>query len=102
MAPLEAELRVALQAARDAGAAIMRHYGAGPNAVTAKADGTPVTRADLDANEVLVRALRAAFPEDGLLSEESADHPARLRTRRVWIVDPLDGTRDFIERTGDF
>ena len=59
MGPLQAELRVALQAARDAGAAILRYYGAGPGEVTAKPDGTPVTRADLAANEVLVSAVRA-------------------------------------------
>jgi 3'(2'), 5'-bisphosphate nucleotidase len=102
MEPLAAELRVAVQAARAAGAAILRHYGAGPAAATAKPDGTPVTRADLEANEVLVSAVRAAFPDDGLLSEESADDRSRLGRRRVWILDPLDGTKDFVERTGDF
>jgi 3'(2'), 5'-bisphosphate nucleotidase len=102
MEPLRAELRVALQAARDAGAVILRHYGAGASEVTAKADGTPVTRADLEANDLLVGAVRAAFPADGVLSEESADDRGRLGHRRVWILDPLDGTRDFVARTGDF
>jgi 3'(2'), 5'-bisphosphate nucleotidase len=102
MPPLAAELAVALRAAREAGAVILRHYAAGPADVTAKPDGTPVTRADLEANALLVGALRAAFPDDGLLAEESADDRSRLARRRVWIVDPLDGTRDFVERTGDF
>jgi 3'(2'),5'-bisphosphate nucleotidase len=102
MTPLAAELAVAVRAAREAGAVILRHYCLGPAEVTAKPDGTPVTRADLEANDLLVGALRAAFPDDGLLSEESVDDRGRLGRRRVWLVDPLDGTRDFVERTGDF
>jgi 3'(2'), 5'-bisphosphate nucleotidase len=100
--PLAAELAVALDAARAAGAVILDHYGRAATGVADKADGTPVTAADLAANRVLVGRLRAAFPADGLLSEESVDDPARLGRRRVWIVDPLDGTKDFLARTGDF
>jgi len=102
MGPLHAELAVAVQAARDAGAVILRHYGSIAAEAAAKPDGTPITRADLEANDLLVAALRAAFPDDGLLSEESVDDGGRLGRRRVWIVDPLDGTRDFVEHTGDF
>lgn len=50
---------------------------------------------DSESNNYLVAALQASHPKDGLLSEESADEPARLSRRRVWIVDPLDGTREF-------
>ncbi len=46
--------------------------------------------------------LSAAFPEDAILSEESPDDPVRFSRRRVWIIDPLDGTRDFLAKTGDF
>ncbi len=49
------------------------------------------------ANEFIVAALRHHRPEDAILSEEEADNPARLSARRVWIVDPLDGTREFGE-----
>lgn len=52
-------------------------------------------RGDGDSNAYLVRELAAARPEDAVLSEESADTPARLANRRVWIIDPLDGTREF-------
>lgn len=56
----------------------------------------PVTRADREADDHLRRALGALEPAAGWLSEESEDDPARLHRRRVWIVDPLDGTKEFI------
>jgi 3'(2'), 5'-bisphosphate nucleotidase len=52
-------------------------------------------RGDVESNAYLIRELAAARPGDAVLSEESADSPARLSSRRVWIVDPLDGTREF-------
>jgi 3'(2'), 5'-bisphosphate nucleotidase len=96
------ELEVAGRAAREAGAIILGHYARGTMAVEIKADASPVTAADRDANTAIVARLRAAFPNDGILSEESPDDPSRMAKRRVWIVDPLDGTRDFIARTGEF
>jgi 3'(2'), 5'-bisphosphate nucleotidase len=62
----------------------------------------PVTAADRAADVLIAAGLRAAFPGDGLLTEESLDDGARLEKRRVWIVDPLDGTTEFISKTGDF
>jgi 3'(2'), 5'-bisphosphate nucleotidase len=96
------ELDVARAAAREAGAAIMRFYGDADCAVRTKADQSPVTAADEAANECLEKLIRAAFPDDGFLSEESPDDEARFGKRRVWIIDPLDGTRDFLAQTGDF
>jgi len=96
------ELEVARQAARDAAAIILRHYAAGSIAVEIKADDSPVTAADRDANAAIVRRIAAAFPGDAILSEELPDSEARLGAGRVWIVDPLDGTRDFGARTGEF
>lgn len=98
----ETELREARAAAGAAAAVIMRHYAQGAIAVETKTDESPVTAADRDANAVIVERLRAAFPDDGILSEELPDDASRLSKRRVWIVDPLDGTRDFVARTGDF
>lgn len=57
---------------------------------------------DAEANAVLCKALRELRPEDGLLSEEERDNPDRLTKSRVWIVDPLDGTREFCERREDW
>jgi 3'(2'), 5'-bisphosphate nucleotidase len=96
------ELEIAASAAREAGAVILNHYARGSIAVETKADASPVTAADRDANAVIVARLAAAFPDDGILSEELPDDPRRIARRRVWIVDPLDGTRDFVARTGEF
>jgi 3'(2'),5'-bisphosphate nucleotidase len=102
--PFERELAVAEEAARRAGAVIMSHYQAGPTSFETKTDGSPVSRADLEANAALLARLAAAFPDDGVLSEESPEPAAagRLRKERVWILDPLDGTRGFLARTDDF
>jgi 3'(2'), 5'-bisphosphate nucleotidase len=59
-------------------------------------------RGDREANALILERLRAARPGDPILSEESADAPARLTSRRVWIVDPLDGTREFGEGRDDW
>jgi 3'(2'), 5'-bisphosphate nucleotidase len=59
-------------------------------------------RGDVEANAVLVKALRELRPEDGLLSEEIKDSPARLAKSRVWIIDPLDGTREYSEGRDDW
>ncbi len=62
----------------------------------------PVTEADEVANRVLRQGISEAFPSDAWLSEESADNPTRLQSERVWIVDPLDGTREFIVGRPEF
>ncbi len=98
---LQHELEVAIGLARQAGEAIMGYYQTGLD-VLEKAGGEPVTAADRAADNLIVRGLRAAFPQDGLLTEESDDDPSRLEKERVWIVDPLDGTTEFINETGDF
>jgi 3'(2'),5'-bisphosphate nucleotidase len=81
---------------------LRRHYAAGEITPTLKVDRSPVTAADLEANALIVAGLRAAFPDDAILSEEEPDDPARLTVRRVWLVDPLDGTRDFVARSDEF
>ncbi|MBN1581060.1 MAG: 3'(2'),5'-bisphosphate nucleotidase CysQ [Anaerolineae bacterium] len=95
------ELEVAVDLARRAASTIMDHYHT-PISVEYKEGNEPVTAADRAADRIIGQGLREQFPADGLLSEESADDPARLERERVWIVDPLDGTADFIEHTGDF
>lgn len=59
-------------------------------------------RGDREANRLILERLRAARPDDAILSEESADDFSRLERSRVWIVDPLDGTREFAERRDDW
>jgi len=90
--------------ARDAGAAIMRVY-AGDFAVEHKDDDSPLTAADLAAHRVIVDGLRALTPAIPVLSEESAEQAGwdeRRGWTRYWLVDPLDGTREFVKRNGEF
>jgi 3'-phosphoadenosine 5'-phosphosulfate (PAPS) 3'-phosphatase len=93
---MERELAVAGSLARDAGALILGYFGTNLT-VDSKQGNEPVTRADREASELIVRGLRDAFPDDVIISEEAPDDARRLDARnRVWFVDPLDGTRDFI------
>jgi 3'(2'), 5'-bisphosphate nucleotidase len=98
---LHHELPIVEQLVREAGALVREYYDNGA-AVTWKGADDPVTAADHAANQHLVAGLRRAFPSDGILSEESHDDLARRQRRRVWIVDPLDGTKEFIGRIGEF
>lgn len=100
----ERELRVSIQLAREAGAAILKFYGE-PIAIHQKdALGAvePVTIADRMANELIVNGISREFPDDGVLAEESVDTLHRLTKSRVWLIDPLDGTNGFIDHNGDF
>jgi len=102
--PISAALRDAVAAlAEQAGAAIMEVY-AGDFDVASKSDASPLTIADLRAHEVIVTGLGAMMPKWPVLSEESANIPFadRGNWRTYWLVDPLDGTREFISRNGEF
>jgi 3'-phosphoadenosine 5'-phosphosulfate (PAPS) 3'-phosphatase len=96
------EHTVAVAAARRAGAVIQSYYRRNSTAARAKQDGSPVTEADLAADRLIRAEIAAAFPADALLTEEGADEPSRLNNRRCWIVDPLDGTVQFVLGTDDF
>jgi 3'(2'), 5'-bisphosphate nucleotidase len=90
--------------ARTAGAAIMQIY-AGDFAVEHKDDDSPLTAADLAAHRAIVDGLHVLTPQIPVLSEESAEQVAwsvRRRWTRYWLVDPLDGTREFVKRNGEF
>ncbi|CUH75468.1 3'(2'),5'-bisphosphate nucleotidase CysQ [Tropicibacter naphthalenivorans] len=91
------DLTLLIDAAHKAGA-VARSFVGGDLGVEYKDhDNSPVTKADLTVNETLAQHLRAARPGYGWLSEESADDEARQQAGRVFIVDPIDGTRSFIE-----
>ena len=87
--------------ALEAGDAIMQVYNGPDFAVRAKGDASPVTEADEAADAVISAGLRAAFPDVPLITEEQADSHA-LSARTFLIVDPLDGTKEFVQRRGDF
>lgn len=98
---LEAALAAAKDAAYAAGRVLMSYYTSRYE-ILQKAEDHPVTTADLEANAVLHDRLLAAFPEAGWLSEESRDNPERLEKDWIWVVDPLDGTKEFIEGIDEF
>ncbi|HLU34834.1 MAG TPA: inositol monophosphatase family protein [Thermomicrobiales bacterium] len=102
LASYQTETRVALDAAQRASDAIMAIYDAQSAQTYEKSDGSPVTDADIAADKEIRDALTAAFPDDALMTEESEDDDVRLSNRRVWIVDPIDGTAQFVGRTGKF
>ena len=95
------ELACALDVARGAGELIARHYHEGVE-TWEKSKDNPVTQADLDADAFIRNALRDAYPGDGLLTEESEDDLSRLECSRVWIIDPIDGTREFTKKIPEF
>ncbi len=93
-----------IQLACRAGAAIMQVYRCSVAGVTSKADGSPLTAADLIAQRTIIEGLARIAPGIPVLSEEAANIPyaERASWKRFWLVDPLDGTREFIERNGEF
>lgn len=89
--------------ARLAGQAIMKVYET-DFAVECKEDDSPITKADRVSNEIISRSLAALYPDIPIVSEESPKPPysERLKWKRFWLVDPLDGTKEFVKRNGEF
>lgn len=94
-------IEVIRRLAIEAGRAIMEIYGTEDFAVRAKADDSPVTAADEAADALISAGLRAAFPDLALVTEEQADSHG-VTGDTFLIVDPLDGTKEFVQRRGDF
>ena len=88
--------------AREAGREILRYYENEEFWVKEKSDHTPVTQADVAANEIILGRLKAKYPEAAFLAEESADDRSRLSKEWCFIIDPLDGTKEFIKRSDEF
>jgi myo-inositol-1(or 4)-monophosphatase len=88
-------------AARGAGRVVMGFYQSGVK-TWEKSVNNPVTEADLAADEYLKERLTGALPEAGWLSEETRDDPHRLDRGRVWVVDPIDGTKEFVAGIPEF
>jgi myo-inositol-1(or 4)-monophosphatase len=107
MSDLPSELALMEAAARLAGTVIMAYFQPGSRVASHvrlqdKGRNNPVTKADMEANLLLHDTLLAAHPHYGWLSEESADNPHRLQCQRVWIVDPMDGTKEFVKGLPQF
>jgi myo-inositol-1(or 4)-monophosphatase len=95
------KVRVLLQAMREAGAAVLT-LRKNDIHVSTKSNRDVVTQADLLVNEILQSHLHRHFPDDGWLSEETVDDFTRLERQRVWIVDPIDGTQEFIQQIPEY
>jgi 3'(2'), 5'-bisphosphate nucleotidase len=105
LSDLQALVTPLLQLCREAGAIICSHYHApGADRYEAKGDDSPLTRADLDSHATLQAGLQAMTPALPILSEESTPEEVAGRRdwSRFWLVDPLDGTKEFLARTGEF
>ena len=98
---LERELSAAIEIARDAGRQLLEIY-ARDFQVAYKSHNDPVTEADQRANAYIVAELARRFPDDGIVAEESEERGAALHKSRCWFVDPLDGTKEFIAKNGEF
>lgn len=98
------ELNIAKKTAINAGKKILEFYDK-EYSISEKNDNgykSPLTQADLAANEIIVSELRETFPDYSVLSEEEKDDKKRLDNDYVWIIDPIDGTKEFINKNGEF
>jgi myo-inositol-1(or 4)-monophosphatase len=98
---MERELAMLVEAVQKAGARVRELVLVGFEVQT-KPDRSPVTTVDHEVNRILHEMQRLEFPQDGWLSEESPDDPARLANQRVWIVDPIDGTKALVNQLPEF
>ena len=98
---LQKALEIAMQAAREAGEIAMGYYRSSYD-IREKSPNNPVTTADLMVNHRIREIIYHTFPDDGWLSEETEDSPDRLAKSRVWVVDPIDGTEEFIAGAPEF
>jgi myo-inositol-1(or 4)-monophosphatase len=99
--PFRDELQFAVDAVREAGRILMSYLASGMQ-VKLKSENNPVTDADQAADDFLRLAFTKRFPADGWLSEETPDDLLRLKAPRTWIVDPLDGTKEYIRGLPEF
>ena len=97
----DTELKEAIRIAKEAGRKLISLYDR-PVDVETKTDGTPVSRADREAASYITSELRSVFPDDAILNEEEREDGSRFHRSRCWVVDPLDGTRDYLNGVGDF
>ena len=98
---MEALLKNTIEITKAAGAAIMRYY-CSSYTVKDKSVGNPVTDADYAANTLLHEHLKDLLPDAGWLTEETIDQPDRFSRKHVWVIDPLDGTKEFIMGIPEF
>ena len=94
-------LNQTIEIIKEAGEIIMNYYQSEYD-IKLKGIGNPVTQADIETDTFLKIALTEAFPQYGWLSEETRDSPERQKKNCIWVVDPLDGTKEFVEGVPNF
>ncbi|HUD10255.1 MAG TPA: 3'(2'),5'-bisphosphate nucleotidase CysQ, partial [Candidatus Saccharimonadales bacterium] len=101
---LDSLLDPVVEIAREAGQAVLEIYAGGNFQTTYKADKSPLTQADLAANDIIIKRLHSLTPSIPIISEESLDIETsnRQTSAVIWLVDPLDGTKEFINKNGEF
>ncbi len=95
------EFQLAISSVLKAGQIVREIYNTSFE-VSWKSKDDPLTEADLQANQEIIAQIRGTFPNDGILSEEITDNTDRLKKDRVWILDPIDGTREFVQKNPEF
>lgn len=97
-------IQALISVSREAGKAILEIYNSEDQGIQQKADTSPLTKADLASNEIICNALKSLTPNIPIISEEDVEIPysERLKWDYCWIVDPLDGTKEFLKRNGEF
>lgn len=98
---LKDELKFVTDLVKEAGKIVLKYYDQDYR-IDMKKENEPVTQADRASNEYITTQLIQHFPNDGILAEESKDDFSRLNKKRIWLVDPMDGTREFIDKIGEF
>lgn len=98
---MKSDLEFVIETVKEVGNLILNYFH-GDYDVQEKGKDNPVTSADLAADKHLREKFARQFPKDGWLSEETSDSPERLARERVWIVDPLDGTKEFVKGLPEF
>lgn len=98
---LTEELSLAIFSCIQAAKVVSEIYNA-PFSVKWKAKDDPLTEADLQANKIISDFIQTKYPDDGFLSEEAVDDLTRLKKQRIWILDPIDGTREFVDKNPEF
>ncbi|MBT4605156.1 3'(2'),5'-bisphosphate nucleotidase CysQ [archaeon] len=100
---LSKALEIAKSASLQAGLEALKIYYSGEDSkIEDKSDGSPLSKADLKANEIITQIIRETFPNHAILSEEEVDDKKRFLAKYVWIIDPIDGTKEFLDKTGEF
>ncbi|MBU1704990.1 MAG: 3'(2'),5'-bisphosphate nucleotidase CysQ, partial [Nanoarchaeota archaeon] len=100
---MKIDIQKIIEIAKKAGDAVMKIYSE-DFSVEIKADKSPLTEADLASERMIIASLKHSYPSIPILSEEKEDEPYSVRKdwHCIWLVDPLDGTKEFVKRNGEF